>query len=838
MTEPFRAPSAAQPPSAGRRRCPAEALALVAVLFVMGVLGTIYAWLHQTWFRSSQDILDTGMVSGIVSRGSSLIGLPQPSTAWQARLLSGEASLADYLLRLFVSPEYLAGNPDDPAFIRDASQVLTGRSPDPADSAAAMSRLTAAGSRLAYLNELLADAGLTDRIRLPAEATRLRTLTLANDRPAAGSEVVGLLPVTAEVRLTGGNASLKLFADGQLRRSEPADRTDPTLLNTYALEWDTRQEQPGRYSLAFLILTGDGRGSWQDLSSYIVPTVTPLQSGQVLSIRQPGNGTAWYRLPVRDGQARLTVVGADQPLSLRLQNLHREILSTAEGLSGQTAALRGRTADPESYVCVTAGTASSYRLAAAPAAAAPLKEPNRLLGVLEIKDQKILIQDEQGGQTWQNASQYKLYDPTGRLARLALTLPDGTPAAMAGKFDAEDTRYGLYVDPTTSQLRLSAVAMEGSAAALRIELTTETGGTQILQAGQTVPLALSVNRLRLTVTAFNGSRRTYEVSILRPPHSGGYDNTLQQFPPAYRSPLWLLHDLYPAWQFLAAPAGVAWPDFIAAQDYKDRSLVSASDSPATWIEPGSPVYDGKSWKAATTQVIAYFADPRNFLNSTDVFQFEKLTYNPATHTRTGLDTMLQGTFMAAGNAQGIDYAAILAEAGNRAGVSPYYLASRILQEMGRNGVSALATGTLANYEGYFNFYNIGSTPDTSVPNGMVINGARFAKYGREPDKGVITADEEAWLLPWTSPAKSIIGGAIWIARSYIQIGQDTLYLQKFDLVKAGGYYNHQYATNIQMAWSEARNTRQGYSDMGILAQAFVFQIPVFADLPAAETKLP
>ena len=46
----------------------------------------------------------------------------------------------------------------------------------------------------------------------------------------------------------------------------------------------------------------------------------------------------------------------------------------------------------------------------------------------------------------------------------------------------------------------------------------------------------------------------------------------------------------------------------------------------------------------------------------------------------------------------------------------------------------------------------------------------------------ITPDEAAILLPWDTPEKAICGGALWIAKSYSEIGQDTLYFQKVDLI--------------------------------------------------------
>lgn len=186
--------------------------------------------------------------------------------------------------------------------------------------------------------------------------------------------------------------------------------------------------------------------------------------------------------------------------------------------------------------------------------------------------------------------------------------------------------------------------------------------------------------------------------------------------------------------------------------------------------------------------------------------------------------MVDGTFL---DATDPDYADILLRAGQESGVSPYFLTSRILQEMGVNAESELATGTLPGYEGYYNFYNIGSTPDPDVENGARINGAKYAMYGSDPDAKTITADESAILLPWTTPDLAIRGGALWIAKSYISIGQDTLYFQKFDVISNDdGLYQHQYAQNISMPYTEGVRYHDAYLAQNMISTDFIFVIPV------------
>jgi hypothetical protein len=150
--------------------------------------------------------------------------------------------------------------------------------------------------------------------------------------------------------------------------------------------------------------------------------------------------------------------------------------------------------------------------------------------------------------------------------------------------------------------------------------------------------------------------------------------------------------------------------------------------------------------------------------------------------------------------------------------------------MGRTGTE-LAHGTLPGYEGLFNFFNIGSTPDPSVENGARINGAQFARWGWLADQQQLTDAEKTLLLPWTSRSLSIRGAARYLASGYIGVGQDTQYLQKFDLIAEGGLFNHQYMQNLLAPRNEGRNQYRAYRRTGLLDTPFVFRIPVFAGMP-------
>ena len=56
-------------------------------------------------------------------------------------------------------------------------------------------------------------------------------------------------------------------------------------------------------------------------------------------------------------------------------------------------------------------------------------------------------------------------------------------------------------------------------------------------------------------------------------------------------------------------------------------------------------FDGSTWVAASEDILRFYMDPRNFLDEAYIFQFMSQKYDPAVHTREGLQSMLKGSFM-------------------------------------------------------------------------------------------------------------------------------------------------------------------------------------------------
>lgn len=128
----------------------------------------------------------------------------------------------------------------------------------------------------------------------------------------------------------------------------------------------------------------------------------------------------------------------------------------------------------------------------------------------------------------------------------------------------------------------------------------------------------------------------------------------QGFPESYKDSLRTLHAEYPSWVFQVQNTGLDWNDVIQNESMVGSNLVSSS-SISSWKSTEYGAYDwntgkwtgfdGDGWVAASSDIVSYYMDPRNFLNEIYVFQFLLHTYDSAHQTREGLQSLIEGTFL-------------------------------------------------------------------------------------------------------------------------------------------------------------------------------------------------
>lgn len=315
------------------------------------------------------------------------------------------------------------------------------------------------------------------------------------------------------------------------------------------------------------------------------------------------------------------------------------------------------------------------------------------------------------------------------------------------------------------------------------------------------------------------------------------------FPDSYIDDLIKIHLLYPKWTFVPFKTNLDWNIVIENEGVKGRNLIyytygegyrSKKDYSYNYATDEYYRHPTETnWWYASEEAIKYFMDPRNYLNTKNIFMFESLSYESSFQTANIVSKILDNSFMPNVYSKFSEdsYTSSFMEAADTYDVSPVHLASRILQEQGINGSVASLGNEFTydgnTYSGYFNFYNIKATGVNPAINGLV-----WAMGG-------VDHTLTSYLRPWDSPHKSIMGGAKFLSEDYISIGQNTLYFQKFDVSRDNGRYTHQYMQNITAPLTEGVKTYNSYNEInGIFDEPLVFVIPVYNNMPNTKVSAP
>ncbi len=317
------------------------------------------------------------------------------------------------------------------------------------------------------------------------------------------------------------------------------------------------------------------------------------------------------------------------------------------------------------------------------------------------------------------------------------------------------------------------------------------------------------------------------------------------FPDSYALPLSRLLQAHPTWEFVPLDvtglcARYTWNYVLDMEVYAPNNNLVPNDKlyAAMFREDDTAIYDS-GYRAASRAAVAYYMDPRNFFNETDIFQFFDVSCPAGEET---VRAVLKGTFMD-GTLPGADetYAELFSRVGAQYGISAAYLAVRGRMEHGAVG-SPTAFGTCGtaisgysgkdetNLNGYYNFFNIGASGNGAEE--ILRNAVNYAMKGRD---GIV----------WDTLEKSVTGGAAVLADRFITNHQDTPYLLKFNVdarsVTATGKSRNfwgQHAQNIVAAYAEGRTLARAFAAAGATEENYRFLIPVYAGMPESATPRP
>ncbi|MCL2384058.1 MAG: hypothetical protein FWC79_08180 [Oscillospiraceae bacterium] len=250
--------------------------------------------------------------------------------------------------------------------------------------------------------------------------------------------------------------------------------------------------------------------------------------------------------------------------------------------------------------------------------------------------------------------------------------------------------------------------------------------------------------LTLGIYSFLGlfafEQNTSEASTMQPARTStniaGIDETRY---PGYRERIQALQNQHPNWNFVLFYTGIDWNEAVTGQ------LQGHGATPTSLFEFSAGVRDGDwhchlcgvrgfdtgvqvaRWRCASKEAVAFQMDPRNFLTSQQVFQFQNIGHDPRVDW-TALQTAVRGTFL-----YNSSFISAMLTVSQERNINAMFIAARIIQEQGANpapGRSPLSSGEgwHGQYVGYFNFFNIGATGNSDSE--VVLNGLRHARNMR------------------------------------------------------------------------------------------------------------
>lgn len=324
---------------------------------------------------------------------------------------------------------------------------------------------------------------------------------------------------------------------------------------------------------------------------------------------------------------------------------------------------------------------------------------------------------------------------------------------------------------------------------------------------------------------------------------------IEDWPTEYREYVFKIHEEFPNFVLLPLNTGLDFYTAVYNFSKNDKSLIyytldvgyRSVSSKSYNYKLDEFYYDkneGSRWYYASYDTVAYYLDPRNFLNETNIFMFEDLSYNTTLHTKQGVEKILTGSFVTSSALKDkyVGYQDWFMEAASTYNVSPIHLAARVRQEIGSGSIAATGEpftytkdGKTYNFSGLYNLFNIGAYGYSPPAIAGLVNA-----------NGGVDGSNKNCGRPWVSPYKSILGGACTISSGYSSKGQQTLYLQRFNVNPdaANAVYTHSYMTNISAHLSESSSSYKAYAASDSLNQEITFLIPVYLNMPKEKVSLP
>ena len=277
---------------------------------------------------------------------------------------------------------------------------------------------------------------------------------------------------------------------------------------------------------------------------------------------------------------------------------------------------------------------------------------------------------------------------------------------------------------------------------------------------------------------------------------------------------------YPSWEFEFYRTGLDWNRFIGIEYSPERTtspfnLVPKS-STGGWVceYRGTRLYDSERWIAASYHAIEYAADPRNYINESNIFSL-KTTEGRNSLSKTNSINLIRSELKGASY---VSQAEVIYNVSYNENVDFIDVISKLWTEQGTGSVLTDGSEGTDGIK-YYNPFNVGAT---GLGDGNVVaNGTKWAQA-----RG------------WDTFEKGLKGGIHLIKSEYAK--QNSAYYEKFNSTEIDySGIGHQYMQDLFAPLKDGVNKRDAYKvhDPNLTGK-YTFIIPLYENMQKVATEVP
>jgi len=315
-----------------------------ACAFIMAVSLMLFLFAQAQSHGRRLGSKDRNVARDVIYSASGLTGLDANVSERVIKLAEGGImSVADHVISVMDSPEYLLLSKDDDAFAQDLI-ALSGTSAGAPEIKDLLSQHTAPF----VINKVLSDKYRpfgSDSVMRRDAGSSVEGITLDPSMGEESGYTVGIQETCGNLSVTGKEIRTDFMVDGKLYRGYlTGDKNDSS--GRFTLAWDTTGVSEGHHTVYALIRSSDGRGAVALAGDINVPSMQSIETHRVTrGLLVGGADSSWYIYDCHNDDCYVNIVGADGDVEASLYDVYGHLIGIVDNPGNCSEALRSHPQD-------------------------------------------------------------------------------------------------------------------------------------------------------------------------------------------------------------------------------------------------------------------------------------------------------------------------------------------------------------------------------------------------------------------------------------------------------------------------------------------------------------